>query len=107
VQLLLNDGTPNGFALDMLASLAQEDPSPIVRLYLAAALQRLPLDARWPIIEKLVAHEEDADDQNLPLMIWYGLEPLVTADSARTAALLGKTKLPLVRKHIARRLVEK
>ncbi len=42
--------------------LAASDPSPVVRLALASALQRLPLDARWAILEALIAHAEDASD---------------------------------------------
>jgi hypothetical protein len=84
--------------------MAQEDSSPLVRLYLAMALQRTPLDQRWPIISKLVAHEEDARDQNLPLMYWYAIEPLVPADSKRAVSLMSQSKIPIVREYITRRL---
>ena len=33
--------------LPQFAAMAESDPSPVVRLYLASALQRLPLDDRW------------------------------------------------------------
>src|SRR5439155_868920 len=69
-----------------LAALAATDPSPVVRLYLAAALQRLSLSERLPIAEKLVAHSEDADDANLPPMIWYGIEPIASTDDKASAA---------------------
>ena len=67
--------------------LAKHDPSPVVRLYLASALQRLPLEQRWAIAEGLLSHAEDAADANLPLMNWYGIEPLVPADPARALRL--------------------
>ena len=35
---------------------------------------------------------EDADDLNLPLMIWYGIEPLVPTDKARSIKLLTSCK---------------
>jgi hypothetical protein len=41
----------------------------LVRLYLASALQRAPAAKRWEILAGLMAHEEDAGDQNLPLMV--------------------------------------
>lgn len=66
--------------LEKFAVLAAEDPSPVVRLALASALQRVPPAARWPIATALVAHAEDAGDHNLPLMNWYAIEPLVTLD---------------------------
>ena len=73
-------------------------------MYLAAALQRLPLEQRWEIAGGLVAHAEDADDPNLPLMIWYGIEPAVAADGNRALELVLKSKIPLIRQHIVRRL---
>ncbi len=64
----------------------------------------MPSAAAWPVAEGLAGHEEDAKDLNLPLMIWYGIEPLVPADTDRAAALLMKAKIPLVREYIARRI---
>ena len=46
-------------------------------------LQRLLLKDRWPIAEGLISHPEDIDDLNLPLLYWYGVEPLVPADADR------------------------
>jgi putative membrane-bound dehydrogenase-like protein len=107
IQLLCERAAPPESVLGKFSELAERDPSPLVRLYLAAALQRLPPAARWPIVERLVAHAEDAADPNLPLMIWYALEPLVPLDKSRALALLPSVKLPQVRKFIARRAVEK
>jgi hypothetical protein len=59
------------------------------------------------VAEGLLSHSEDAKDPNLPLMIWYGIEPLVSADSKRAVALAAKSKLPLVRQYLARRVAEK
>ncbi|HVX13962.1 MAG TPA: PVC-type heme-binding CxxCH protein [Pirellulales bacterium] len=86
-----------------LATLAAEDPSPRVRLELASGLQRLPLASRWAIAENLLAHGEDAADANLPLLIWYGVEPLVPADAERALQLAAGSKIPLVREYIVRR----
>jgi hypothetical protein len=104
VQFLCEDKRVGDPVLEKFASLAQTDPSPMVRLGLASALQRLPLEARWKIATGLVAHEKDAADQNLPLMIWYGIEPLVPADRARAVQLMGACKIPLLRQFITRRL---
>ena len=70
-------------ALAKFAELAKDDPSPVVRLYLASALQRMPAENGWAIAEGLITHEKDAGDANLPLMDWYGIEPLVPADPNR------------------------
>lgn len=90
--------------LARLTQMATKDPSPFVRLYIASGLQRLPAAQRWPIAEELVKHAEDAEDAYLPLMIWYGIEPLVEADADRFVMLIEKAKIPLVREFIARRV---
>ncbi len=85
--------------------LASNDPSPRVRLELAAALQRIPPQQRWTIASALVMHSEDSGDANLPLMLWYGIEPLVSVDYATAATLAGRCRIPLVRRFLARRIV--
>jgi putative membrane-bound dehydrogenase-like protein len=105
VRLLLDNGQPTESAANQLAQHARPEKSPQVRLALASGLQRLPLSQRWPIAEALAAHGEDAGDPNLPLMLWYGIEPLAPADPARAADLLSRSRLPLIRQHLARRLV--
>ena len=87
-----------------LAKLAVEAKSPVVRLYLASAAQRLPNNQRLPILEPLLTHTEDATDHNLPLMLWYALEPVVGENPLTGAELLSKTKIPLIQEFIARRM---
>ena len=84
--------------------MARAETSSFVRLGLASAMQRLPATDRWEIAAGLVSHETDAADQNLTLMIWYGIEPLVPKDRARATRLIGQCKIPLVRQFIARRM---
>jgi putative membrane-bound dehydrogenase-like protein len=107
IQLAFDGAKPN-FAelLPQLAALAENDRSPVVRLYLASALQRIPHNERWEILEQLTRHAEDADDHNLPLMYWYAAEPLAEADPKRALAFAlscGKT-IPLLRAFLLRRL---
>ncbi|MEO6034485.1 MAG: dehydrogenase, partial [Verrucomicrobiota bacterium] len=90
--------------LDQLKRLAREDKSPVVRLYLASAVQRLPLENRWEIVEALWSHAEDANDPNLPLMYWYAAEPIIAQDTTKALALLKKTKIPLLRQFLSRRV---
>ncbi len=87
-----------------LARLAQTDASPVVQLYLASAAQRLPLDQRAASVVPLLARADDATDHNLPLMLWYAIEPMVGANPLIGADLLGKTKIQRVQEFIARRL---
>jgi hypothetical protein len=104
IQLTCEDGTPSAPLLEEFARLAKDDPSPVVRLYLASAAQRIDIARRWPILTALVAHASDAEDHNLPLMIWYAAEPAVGADIAKGAELLGNCRIPKVQEFISRRI---
>jgi len=103
IQLALEDRRVSPALLARFESLAQRDASPVVRLNLASAMQRLPLDERWKLAAALVAHGEDAADANLPLMIWYAIHPLFDADATRALALSRDVKIPLIRQFLARR----
>ena len=67
-----------------------------MRLYLASALQRVPVAKRWDVVAGLLAHAEDAGDHNQPLMVWYAAEPLVELDMPRALTLALDSKLPRV-----------
>ncbi len=89
-----------------LVERAAVETSPMVRLALASALQRLPFGNRARIAQPLLAHAEDATDHNLPLMYWYGVKDLATSHPDALAALASDGKIPLVRRYTARRLSE-
>lgn len=95
---------PSAAVLSKLADMAEQEPSPWVQLELASSLQRLPIPARLGIARGLVRHGDVSDDQNLPYMIWYGIEPLVAADTVAAVELLKVTQIPFVRESIARRI---
>jgi putative membrane-bound dehydrogenase-like protein len=86
-----------------LAQVARDDTSPVVRLAVASACQRISPEQRWEIVAALVSHAEDAADHNLPLMAWYAAEPLVTLDPTRAIQMATKSQIPLVAGFIARR----
>jgi len=104
IQLACEQGVPPPALLDALMTLARGDESPVVRLYIASALQRLPLAERWPILTGLLAQAGDAEDHNLPLMDWYASEPLAEVDPERALALAAEGNLPLVHQFMVRRV---
>jgi putative membrane-bound dehydrogenase-like protein len=104
-RLALEDKKPTGKMVAKLQDLAAKDPSSYVRLQVASDLQRLPLADRWPIAEALLTHAEDANDAELPLMTWYGVEPLAAADPERALKLGRSSKIPLVGRFLVRRVV--
>jgi putative membrane-bound dehydrogenase-like protein len=104
IRLALDDHGVSDPLLKRFEQLASDDPSPVVRLSLASALQRLPVANRWTLAEALASHAHDAADANLPLMIWYGMDPLAPSDPQRGAELLLKAKIPLIREYLARQI---
>jgi putative heme-binding domain-containing protein len=104
IQLATEEKPPGRSILAKFAELAQSDPSPMVRLYLASAAQRLPVELRWEIVAGLVGHAEDVSDHNLPLMDWYAAEPLAAADTRRAARLASASPIPVIREFMARRI---
>ncbi len=107
IQLLLDsDEPPLEWLLPHLAAMARDDSSPVVRLYIASALGRLPAADRWAALEGLVRHAEDVSDHNLPLMYWYAAEPLAPADPklALRLALACRESMPVVAEFLVRRL---
>jgi putative membrane-bound dehydrogenase-like protein len=107
VQLLIGEHrNVTNDTLQKLAKMARTDPSPVVRLALASALQRLPLASRWDMLEGLTSHSEDGADHNLPLMYWYAMEPLAGQDPRRALALgmIAGENVPLLRDFMVRRI---
>ncbi len=84
VRLLADEGNFANAVLERFETMASEDDSALVRLRLASALQRIPAEDRWNILRELAGREEDAQDANIPLMLWYGMEPLVPLDPERS-----------------------
>ncbi len=106
VQFLCEDLNPSIAAINKFIQMATDDSSPVVRLYLAAALQRVADTNRWDIVKGLISHCEDADDHNIPKMIWFGLEPMVAGNPKRALKLAMESNIPLVTRFIARRVVD-
>ena len=104
IQLLCENKKPSKGARAEFERMAHEDKSPLVRLYLASAMQRLLLKQRVPVLAHLLAHTEDKDDQNLPLMYWYATEPVVAADRVAAVKLLTACQIPKVRQFITHRM---
>jgi hypothetical protein len=104
IQMALENRELDPETADLLANLASSDPSPVVRLYLAAGIRRLPAERRVAVLEGLVGHGEDSDDPNLPLVIWYAAEGLAEANLPAALRLVKQARIPLLREFMARRI---
>lgn len=91
---------------DQLATMARLDPSSLVRLHLASAMQRFPVVERVRLAEALFSHVEDAQDHNLPLMVWYGLIPVAKEHPDDLVRVMNACTWPVTRICITRRLAE-
>jgi putative membrane-bound dehydrogenase-like protein len=80
--------------------------TPLIRLELAAALQRIPLESRFPLATSLATHSEDATDRQQSLMIWYGIAEAVSEHPDQAVKLALSSKLPTVTRLITRRFAE-
>ena len=105
IQFLSEDRNLGEKVLTKFATMAKEDPSPVVRLYLTSALQRIPFEQRWEILSSLVTREEDVEDNNIPRMLWFALEPMVPDHPEKALQLANKGKFPKLLTHTTRRLV--
>jgi putative membrane-bound dehydrogenase-like protein len=108
IQLAMESPSANLLTMDKLVDLAANDPSPVVRRYLASALQRSTYDVREAVLEQLLGWDEDATDPNLPLLCWYALEPLAGNPSHRDKALemARQSKLPNLFAFTLRRIAD-
>ena len=106
IQMLCEDGPPSQNVLNALNGLSRNESSPVVRLYLAAALQQLEMSSRWEIAQALAQVGADSDDPNIPHMLWFGVEPMVVEQPERALAIAENTNIPSLANKIARRLVD-
>ncbi len=104
VRFICETSMSNAKTHTQLEELAISDDSARVRLYLASMLQRISHEARWPIATALLRRSEDANDHNIPLMIWYAIEPLIDENLDRFVRLTLDCKFSLIRSNIARRV---
>ncbi|MCH2115430.1 MAG: c-type cytochrome [Pirellulales bacterium] len=106
VRMLVDQQVPGSAAMSAMERRARVETSPKARLALAVALGRVGLDERWGLAEALVTHAEDTDEPLIPLITWYGVEPLVHYNRERSLQLAAQSQIPLIRQFIARRAVD-
>ena len=103
-RLLVKNGALSEAARSRLLQMAGDDPSPRVRLHLASLIGPVPNEMRWQIATALARRVEDIDDKTIQMIVWYRIEPHVSAEPDRAAALLRECAFSKVRQFLARRL---
>jgi putative membrane-bound dehydrogenase-like protein len=98
------NGRPCETVFSRISEMARLDASAVVRRRIASAIQRLKISERWTWLEALSVRTEDVQDQNIPFLLWYALEPAAAAEPARALALVQKTAHTRLVEFTSRRL---
>jgi len=81
VQLCVSDEQRRQANAARLIEIAKESQPPNVLLALIGALQKYQSDTRWQLAAAILSNQENAQaiaaENNLTLMMWYGIEPVV------------------------------
>ncbi|MEX2577953.1 MAG: PVC-type heme-binding CxxCH protein [Verrucomicrobiales bacterium] len=93
--------------LAKFVDMAGTDESGLVRLALASTLQRLPVSRRSELGTALASRPEDADDHNLPSMVWWGVSPVIESDPGAIVRLAENCVWPDTVRWAARALAER
>lgn len=104
IQLEVEDKTVSEETLAKFTAMAKNDESALVRLFLTSAMLRLNPENRWEVMDALVQRPEDLEDHNLPLMLWYAMEPLSSLNADRAISLAGKAANPLLLEYTVQKL---
>jgi putative membrane-bound dehydrogenase-like protein len=114
VRLLGDERRTNPSLHATLVQMATTDPDPLVRSQLAASCQRWGAKDALPIVARLLRRDEDRDDTQIPLMLWWAVElqlrndrdavvSMIAAAEAQTAPIVLRTVLPRVAQVLASR----
>ena len=88
-----------------LIELARSDSSALVRLFIASGVQRIPDErTKGKVLEQLLQRGEDANDHNIPLMLWFAIEPLVAEHPKEILRAAYQTPLPKILNFTTRRI---
>jgi putative membrane-bound dehydrogenase-like protein len=85
---------------DELKKVAESTSSRFVRRYLASSIQRIPFRFGWKISEILASRTENAEDRDLPKLLWHGLAPLAQRDWDRSMRFAKATELESIRDYL-------
>lgn len=93
-----------------LAALAVAESHLEVRGQLASAAKRLPAHQALPVLRGLLAHDADASDNRMPLLIWWAIESKAERHREAILSWLDDATLwhrPIMQKHILSRLMRR
>jgi len=110
VRLLADDGKVSAEVAAKLAAMARDEPNVEVRSQLACSARRFPAAQGLPVVARLLARSEDADDPHIPLLLWWAIEARCGADRDAVLGLFRDPALwtePIVERHVLSRLMQR
>ncbi len=110
VRLLGDAGEVSPPIAEALASAAKTDTSCIVRNQLACTAKRLPDRQALPILRELLQRDEDVEDPQIPLLLWWAIEARAISSRHQVVELCSPRamwKRPVCQKHLVERLARR
>jgi putative membrane-bound dehydrogenase-like protein len=101
---LIREASPETELFKETKTLLDSSTSPYLRLVAASQLSRMRAEFRAEIASELARNVDDANDHNLPLLVWYGLASLPNEELSNLNMVIENCAWPNLRRHIARRL---
>ncbi len=95
---------------EKLTQMAAADPHAEVRSQLACTAKRISTKKALPVISALLSREEDRDDPDIPLLIWWALESKMEKDGGIVVDLFSEDNLwdySIVKNSILSRLMQR
>ncbi len=96
--------------LECLVALAKSETQIHVRSQLAASARRLASRQALPLLAQLIRRDQDAEDPQLPLLLWWAIESHTATDREALVELLTQPEswtLELVRRHLVGRMARR
>jgi putative membrane-bound dehydrogenase-like protein len=96
--------------LPEVIALARNEKSTSVRNQLACSAKRWHASIAMPVIRELLKHDEDANDPQIPLLLWWAIEEKAISDQGEVIGLLSNVadwNQPLMRAHLLERLARR
>ena len=93
-----------------LADLAGSEKDIDVRSQLACSSRRLQAADGLAIVRQLIAHDEDAEDIHIPLLVWWTIEAFAENDREQVVKLFEAPEIwtkTLVKDHLSERLMRR
>ncbi len=111
VRLLGDDHEVSDAMAERLRQAAATESSPEVRRQYACTAKRLPAGQALPIVKELVEHEQDVDDPQIPLLLWWAIESKCAANLSSVLQLFEEDhdiwQSALVRQELLGRLMRR